>query len=257
MLVVASMWCIYLLCSLIYIVLDFWFACQMATRFILCPKSESWMKWTRRPSVQERKDQRLVPTELNFLTIVGLCVGLLLEESTYVDCIDLYSNRCWCFWCWDITGLLFVFSCKFFCWLNLVLYIFLFSGTEETTDLQMIISATQRPRQTLWSLTGVKDILKVIQCQCQLIMFNLQWPLTTEGVSKHIESTCFSIFMMVKIRICKLHLLCLTKCKKQLMQKKTDCWYSKDYKTGIYHCIYFCQNLIHSQILLSNLENKK
>lgn len=47
--------------------------------------------------MQEHKDQRLVPTELHFLTIVGLCVGLLLEESTYVDCIDLYSNRCWHF----------------------------------------------------------------------------------------------------------------------------------------------------------------
>lgn len=37
---------------------------QTATRFTRSPRSELWMKWMKRPSSGERRDQRLVPTEL-------------------------------------------------------------------------------------------------------------------------------------------------------------------------------------------------
>lgn len=44
--------------------------------------------------MQDCKDQRRMPTELPFLTIVGFCVGPLLdEEGTYADYVGLYSNR--------------------------------------------------------------------------------------------------------------------------------------------------------------------
>lgn len=76
----------------LHICLDFiCFLHQTATHFIQFPRKRSWMKWMRRPDVQDHTDQTPVPTETSWLTCLSV-VGLRLlsctyplREGTYVD----------------------------------------------------------------------------------------------------------------------------------------------------------------------------